>query len=149
MDNLTLSEIIAAVDAAYQTALAQSPAQQVASHDIGSNARLRTDLYAGSQGSGFVVVATVNLHYRALVIAKQHGPETWREHASPTLAGLVAECQQARAQRYEAQASVYDLADAETKLASTDPSVQAEGAAQKASVLATRLTIKGALPKPQ
>jgi len=65
----------------------------------------------------------------------------------PTKA-LIA-CQEARAQRYEAEASVYDLADAETKLASSDASVQAVGAVQKAAVLTARLAIKAALPKPQ
>jgi len=54
----------------------------------------------------------------------------------------------ARAARYEAEASVYDLADAETKLSSPDPAVQAAGAAQKAAVLAQRLQIKADLPKP-
>ena len=51
-----------------------------------------------------------------------------------------------RSARYEAEASVYDLADAETKLASPDPAMQAEGAAQKAAVLAQRIQIKLDLP---
>ena len=43
--------------------------------------------------------------------------------------------------------SVYDLADAETKLASPDSAVQAAGAAQKAAALAKRLAIKAQFPK--
>ena len=54
----------------------------------------------------------------------------------------------ARATRYEAEASIYEFVDAETKLASPDPAVQAEGAAQRARVLARRLQIKAELPKP-
>jgi len=61
---------------------------------------------------------------------------------------VLIECQQARAKRYEAEASVYDLADAETKLASTDAGVQADGAAQKSAVLSKRLQIKRDIPKP-
>lgn len=62
---------------------------------------------------------------------------------------LVARVQEKRAVRYAAEASVYDLADAETKLASPDPTAQAEGVAQKAAVLAKRLQIKSEIPKPQ
>jgi len=59
------------------------------------------------------------------------------------------QCRAARAARYDAEASTFDLADAETKMASPDPAVQAEGAAQKAAVLAKRLQIKAEIPKPQ
>jgi len=149
MSTLTLSQISAAVDAAFQTTLALAQPQRVAPQTIGDNATLRTDLYTGPKGTGFVVAAVVDLKWRKLVIAKQHGPETGREQPTPSLTSLLKECQKARAARYEAEASVYDLADAETKLASTDPAVQAEGAAQKAAVLAKRLAIKTALPKPQ
>ena len=45
--------------------------------------------------------------------------------------------------------SVYDLADAETKLASPDPAIQAAGSAQQAAVLAKRLAIKTQYPKPE
>ena len=69
------------------------------------------------------------------------------EAYQPTKALL--ECRAKRAARYEAEASVYDLADAETKLASSDPAEQAEGAAQKAAVLAKRLQIKAEIPKPE
>ena len=148
MSNLSLSEINAAVDAAYATALAPSSVVCFSIQPIGDNATLRTDLYAGTGGSGFVVTATVDLKFRKLIIARQHGPETWREQALPSLASLVAECQQARAKRYEAEASVYDLADAETKRASTDATVQAEGTTQKNAVLAQRLQIKSEIPKP-
>lgn len=146
---LTLREINAAVDAAYKTTLSQPSPQRVSSRQIGDNATLRTDVYLGPKGSGFVVVATVDIRWRRLVISKQHGPETWREHPAPEMTQLVAECQRARAARYEAEASVYDLADAETKIASLDPAVQAEGAAQKVAVMAKRLEIKAAIPKPQ
>ena len=61
----------------------------------------------------------------------------------------IDECRAARAARYDAEASVFDLADAETKMASPDPAEQAAGVAQKAAVLAKRLQIKAAIPKPQ
>ena len=79
LTSLTLAQILAAVDAAFAAALAQTPPQKVAAHQIGTNASLRTDLYAGPQGSGFLVVATVDLGWRSLVITRQHGPETGRE----------------------------------------------------------------------
>jgi len=149
MNTLTILEIGAAVDAAFETTLAQSSAQRVLPQQIGDNATLRTDVYAGPKGTGFVVVATVDLKWRKLVISKQHGLETWRDRPAPEMSQLITECQRARAARYEAEASVYDLADAETKVASTDSAVQAEGAAQKVAVLAKRLEIKAAIPKPQ
>ena len=150
MNPLTISQISAAVDAAFQTALAQAaPVTKSAPQAIGYNATLRTDVYMGPKGSGFVVYAAVDLKFRTLVIVRQHGPETWRECPAPELAQLVAECQQARAKRYEVEASVYDLADAETKLGSSDPAIQAEGVAQKTAALAKRLQIKVELPKPQ
>jgi len=150
MNTLTISQISAAVDAAFQAALAQTaPVTKFVPQAIGDNATLRTDVYTGPKGSGFVVSAKVDLKFRTLVIAQQRGPETWRECPAPELAQLVAECQQARAKRYEAEASVYDLADAETKLASPDPAIQAEGAAQKTAALTKRLQIKVELPKPQ
>ena len=95
------------------------------------------------------MVAVVDLKFRKLVIAKQHGPETWRDQPAPSTAALLVECKKARALRYEAEASVYDRADAETKLGSTDPAMQAEGTAQKAGVLARRLEIKAEIPKPE
>jgi len=149
MNTLTLSQIDAAVDAAFQTTLALPTPVKIASQAIGDNATLHTDVYTGPKGTGFAVIAVVDLKWRKLVVAKQHGPETAREQPAPTLASLLKECQKARAARYDAEASVYDLADAETKLASTDTAVQAEGAAQKTAVLAKRLTIKAEIPKPQ
>ncbi len=149
MNTLNLTQIIAAVDAAFQATLALPQPQRVAPHAVGDNVTLRTDVYTCKKGAGFVVAAVVALPWRKLVIAKQHGPETRREQPAPTLACLVKECQEARAKRYDAEASVFDLADAETKLASPDPVVQAEGAAQKAAVLAKRLQIKSEIPKPQ
>ena len=149
MNTLTLSQIVAAVDAAFQTALALPQPQRIAPQSVGDNATLRTDVYTGPKGSGLVVVATVTLPWRKLLIAKQHGPETERERPLPTLASLLMECQAARAKRYAAEASVYDLVDAETKTASTDPTVQAEGSAQKTAVLVKRLEIKAEIPKPQ
>jgi hypothetical protein len=147
MEKLTLNQTNAAVLSAFETALsAADPRAAVA--QIGTNATLRTNRYTGALGSGFEVLAVLNLGWRELVITKQHGPETWREQPSPTLESLVAECQQKRAARYEAEASVFDLADAEAKLVSSDPEVQAEGAIQKTAVLAQRLQIKSELPKP-
>ncbi|MCX6968481.1 MAG: hypothetical protein NTZ46_12040 [Verrucomicrobia bacterium] len=147
MNTLTLTQVQAAVDSAYQAALAMP--QRVATQSIGANATLRTDLYTGPCGSGFIVVATVDLAWRKLVIARQHGPEAGRDQPAPTRASLLKECQEARAKRYQDGASVFDLADAETKLASFDPAMQAEGAAQKAQVLALRMQIKTAIPKPE
>ena len=149
MNTLTLSQIVTAVDAAFQTTLALPQPQRIAAEAIGDNTLLRTDVYTGRQGTGFVVVAVVDLKWRKLTVAKQHGPETWREQPAPTLASLLQECQKARAARYEAEASIYDLADAETKLASSDPAVQTGGAAQKLDMLAKRLAIKYEIPKPQ
>ena len=150
--NATLSEINAAVDAAFNAALALPNPARVAASSLGDNATLRTDTYTGPRGAGFVVMAVVNLGWRTLTIARQHGPETNRERPAPTLAALVAECQEMRAAAYAKAGnacSVYDIADAETKLASSDPAVQAEGAAQKAAVLAQRLQIKAEIPKPE
>jgi len=79
MNPLTLAQINAAVDAAFQTALAQNPTIQVAIQQIGDNATLRTDLYTGPKGTGFAVVAVIDLGWRKVTISKQHGPETWRE----------------------------------------------------------------------
>jgi len=149
MANLTIAEIHAAVEAAFATTLALATPIRIAPEAIGDNATLRTDVYTGPHGSGFVVIATVNLGWRKLPIAKQHGPETQREQPAPTLSCLLAECQKARAKRYDTEASVYDLADAETKLSSTDTAMQAEGAAQKAAVLAKRLQIKAEIQKPE
>ena len=149
MANLNMTQILAAVDAAFQTSLALPQPQRIAAQSIGDNATLRTDVYTGPRGSGFVVAATVDLGWRRLAITKQHGPETHREQPAPTLESLLAECQKARAKRYEAEASVYDLADAETKLASPDPSAQAEGSTQKAAALARRLQIKMEIQKPE
>lgn len=148
MATLTLDQINEAVAAAFQTTVALPQPQRVAPEAIGDNVTLRIDVYTGPKGSGFVVAATVDLKWRKLAIAKQHGPEAGREQAMPSLASLLEECQNARAARYNAEASTYDLADAETKLSSADPAVQAEGAAQKAAVLAKRLEIKAELPKP-
>lgn len=146
---LTLTQVNLALVAAFQTALALLNPAAVISQWIGSNATLRTDVYAGPQGSGFVVVATVDLGWRKLTISKQHGPEVWREQPSPSLASLTAECQKERARRYDSEASIFDLADAETKMSSLDTQIQNAGAAQKVAVLAKRLAIKAAVPKPQ
>ena len=53
-----------------------------------------------------------------------------------------------RAARYDAEAPIVDLADAETKMLSPDATVQAQGVAQKAAWAAARLAIKVAIPKP-
>lgn len=149
MNTLTLAQINAAVDAAFQTTLALPQPQRIAPKAISDNAILRTDLYTGPRGSGFVVVAVVDLPWRKLTIAKQHGVESGRNLPCPSPVALLRECQAARAKRYAAEASVYELADAESKLASPDPSLQAEGAAQKSAVLARRLAIKAEIPKPE
>jgi len=146
---LTLSQINAAVDAAFQTALAQTSPVRVSAVQISDNATLRTDVYYGANGGGFVVVATVDLRFRQLVISKQHGPETWRDRPAPELTSLLGECRNARAARYSAEASVFDLADAETKMTSSDPYVRAEGTQQKLAVFSKRLEIKNDLPKPR
>ena len=149
MSQLTLSQINAAVDAAFATVLAQTPPQRVASAAIGDNAALRVDTYTSPKGAGLAVVATVDLKFRKLIIVRQHGPESFREQLAPELADLLEQCRAARAKRYDAEASVYDLADAETKLASADASEQESGAAQKTAVLIKRLQIKAEIPKPQ
>ncbi|MEI6562090.1 MAG: hypothetical protein WCO68_08415 [Verrucomicrobiota bacterium] len=149
MNTLTLTQINEALNAAFQATLALTQPRRVAPQEIGDNATLRTDVYTGPHGSGFVVVAVVDLPWRKLVISRQHGPETHREQPAPTLASLMVECHKARAKCYDAEASVYDLADAETKLASSDSALQAEGMTQKAAVLSKRLEIKAEIPKPE
>ena len=109
METLTLAQINSAVDAAFQSALAQSPAQRVSATPIGDNATLRTDIYTGPQGLGFVVVAVVDLKFRKLVIAKQHGPETWREQPAPSDESLLDECRKARAKEYPSVTDQMDM----------------------------------------
>jgi len=152
MHKLTLAQINAAVDAAFQTALAQTPPLRVSTVQIGDNATLRTDTYSGPLGPGFLVVATIDLVYRKLTIARQHGPETWRERPTPSLASLLEEVRSGRAAAYVDPANacdIYELADAETKLASADPTIAADGATQKTAALTKRLQIKSDFPKPQ
>jgi hypothetical protein len=55
----------------------------------------------------------------------------------------------ARAKRYDAEAPIVELADAEAKLLSTDPTLRIQGEAQKAAWAAKRLQIKSEIPKPQ
>ena len=159
MNPLTIAQISAAVDAAFASALeiftahAADPIKPALTKSaptaIGSNVTLRTDLYIGRQGAGFIVEATVDLKFRTLAITRQHGPEAFRGQPAPALSVLENECLAARAKRYGAECSVYDLADAEAKMSSTDPNVEAAGAVQKSANLAKRLQIKAELPKPQ
>ncbi|MEI8234122.1 MAG: hypothetical protein WCH57_05495 [Verrucomicrobiota bacterium] len=149
MSTLNLSQISAAVDAAFQTTLALANPVRIAPQAIGDNATLRTDVYTGPKGAGFVVVATMDLKWRTLVIAKQHGAETSREQAAPTLASLLAECDAKRAAAYESRGcSDKDYVDAITKRSSSDATVKAEGDAQLTAVLAGRLKVKADIPKP-
>jgi len=53
-----------------------------------------------------------------------------------------------RAARYEAEASIYDIIDAEAKMASPSAAVRESGEQEKAALLARRLKIKEELPKP-
>jgi hypothetical protein len=149
MSTLNLSQISAAVDAAYQTTLALAAPVKVAAQAIGDNATLRTDVYTGPKGAGFFVAATVDLKWRKLVIAKQHGPETQREQRAPTLASLLAECAAKRAAAYDSRGcSDKDYVDAITKMSSADPATKTAGAAQETAVLAARLQVKLDFPKP-
>jgi len=91
MNTLNLTQINAAVDAAFATALAtwnahaldatQPALQHSAAQTIGDGVTLRTDTYTGPKGAGFAVAATLTIGKRALTACKQHGPETWRERA--------------------------------------------------------------------
>ena len=99
---LKLTEINAAVDAAFNAAVAAP--QRVAPQVLGENATLRTDVYTGPRGAGFAVAAMVDLGWRKLEIARQHGPEMHREQPAPTLEALVAECEAKRQERYRAEA---------------------------------------------
>jgi len=149
MSILTLSQISAAVDAAYQTTMALATPVKVAAVAIGDNATLRTDIYAGPKGTGFVVVAIVDLKWRTLTIAKQHGPETWREKAAPTFASLITECSDRRATAYETRGcSDKDYVDAITKQSSGNSTMIAVGREQQAGVIAARLQVKTDFPKP-
>lgn len=150
MSKLTLSQISAAVAAAYQTTLALATPINVAPQAIGDNAMLRTDVYNGPKGPGFIVTVTMDLKWRKVVIARQHGPETWREQPAPTLASLLAECAAKRAAAYEARGcSDKDYVDAITKMSSPDPATKTAGAAQETAVLAARLQVKLDFPKPE
>ena len=149
MSTLTLSQISAAVEAAYQTTLALTTPKTVAAQAIGDNATLKTDVYTGPRGTGFVVSATMDLTWRKLTISRQHGPETWREQSAPTLASLLTECAAKRAAAYESrECSDKDYVDAITKKSSSDATVQADGTAQEAAVLAARLKVKTDFPIP-
>jgi len=79
MSSLTLSRINGAVDAAFQAALALPQPQRVLPQQIGDNTTLRTDVYNGPRGLGFVVIAQIKIGKRVVTSARQHGPETWRE----------------------------------------------------------------------
>ena len=150
MANLTLSQISAAVDAAYQTTLALPQPQRVALQQIADNCTLRTDVYNGPKGSGFIVAATVDLKWRKLMISKQHGPETQWEQPAPALEILLKWCDEKRAAAYESRGcSTKDFVDAVTKESSTDPTEQTAGTAQRLAVLAARLQVKSDFPKPQ
>ena len=78
MNTLTLSQIGAVADAAFQTTLAL-PQQRVVPQAIGDNVTLRTDIYVGPFGSGFAVVAQIKIGERIIIRVRQHGPETARE----------------------------------------------------------------------
>ena len=93
MNTLTLTQINAAVDAAFTAALANPPTQRVAPVAIADNATLRTDIYTGPKGSGFVVAAVVDLKYLKLTIAKQNGPETWRNQPLAAEDVILSHCQ--------------------------------------------------------
>lgn len=142
MNKLTLEQIRAAVDAAFQTAL---PAPARSCYAIGTNAILRTDTYCGPKGKGFAVVAVVDLGWRKLVIARQHGPETWREQLAPTLDALVQECRELREKAYPPQA---DYLDAQVKQSSIDEAIAALGLAQEHAYKAACLAVKAKYPKP-
>ena len=89
MNTLTLTQINEAADAAFQTALvifeahaadgAKPALQRVAPQQICEGCILRTDVYAGIKGAGFIVVAQLAIGDRTISSIRQHGPETWRE----------------------------------------------------------------------
>jgi len=100
MNTLNLTQINAAVDAAFATALAtwnahaldatQPALQHSAVQTIGDGVTLRTDVYTGPRGAGFAIFATLTIGKRTLTACKQHGPETGRERALTRDAVLAA-----------------------------------------------------------
>ena len=146
MNKLTLSQISAAVDAAFAATLALPAPVKVPVANLGDNATLRTDVYTGKRGSGFAVTAVMDLGWRKLVICKQHGPEVFREQPAPTLASLKAECLDMRAKSYP---PMQDYLDAIVKQSDTDPAIVAIGAAQEATYKADCLAVKAKYPKPE
>ena len=147
MATLVLSQIVAAVDAAYATAAALAVPTRVAAASIGDNASIQTDVYQGPQGSGFQVVAKITLGIRTIAVCKQSGPETWRNTSALTVAGINAAQKVLRAAAYVSRGcSDLDYVDAVTKQSSTDPAVKAAGDAQLVAVLAARLQVKADYP---
>ncbi len=155
MSTLTITQINAAVDAAFATALttwnahaadaAQPALQRSPAQTIGDGVTLRTDVYTGPRGAGFAVVAGIAIHWRTVQVVKQHGPETHRDAPAPTVAELVAECRKRREAAYPPQA---DYMDAKAKQSSPDEGIAAAGLAQEHTYLAACLSVKAKFPKP-
>ena len=89
MNILTASQVCAAVDAAVASTLALEKPVRVATAPLSDNCTIRTDVYVGPKGSGFIVTATLDLGYCTIMTCKQHGPETWRERPFPNSATLL------------------------------------------------------------
>ena len=155
MNTLNLTQINAAVDAAFASALAtwnahasdatQPALQHSTAQTIGDGVTLRTDVYTGPKGAGFAVVAGIDIHWRTVQIVKQHGPETHRDAPAPTVAALVTECRKLREAAYPPQA---DFLDAKVKQSSTNEVIAAAGLAQEHTYLAACLAVKAKYPKP-
>jgi len=86
---MNITQINAAVDAAFIATSALETPIMVASAPLDTNCTIRTDVYEGPQGKGFVVTAILDLTFCKVVHSRQSGPETFRERAFPTLEVLA------------------------------------------------------------
>jgi hypothetical protein len=101
---MDLTAINAAIDAAYQAALANP--QKQAPQAVGGNANQTVSVvtYVAPAGPGFRVVGTLNVGGCRIVRVRNHGPDTASERAWPSdieshVAEIVAQAKQAKARK--------------------------------------------------
>jgi hypothetical protein len=91
---LNASQIISAVQGAFNTAAAQSPPQAVAPAQIGDGCTLRVDVYAGPAGTGFAVTAVTVFgqfpNLGSAICCMQSGPEPDRQQNATMVPLLIA-----------------------------------------------------------
>ena len=79
MNILTPAQISTIVDEEFASTVALPKAIRVAPRPLGENSAIRTDVYVGPKGSGFVVVGTMKIGTMTFARSRQQGPETTRE----------------------------------------------------------------------